>query len=175
MENQRLRLYHVHMKYIRNLANVDKRVMSVSPQTKKQERVFVGIVIMLDQHQYCIPLTSNKEKIKNMRENITLRKIRDRRGEVIAALNLNNMIPVREEYLIPYDLKILPGDAEQDRRRKIFCQKELEWCRKNHEEIERLARRLHDLYFSEAEFQKKKICLDFPRLERECDKGKKIK
>ena len=32
-----------------------------------------------------------------MRENITFRKICDKNGNVLAALNLNNMIPVRDD------------------------------------------------------------------------------
>ena len=51
--------------------------------------------------KYCIPLSSveEKEKYKSMSENITCRKIRDDDGNVIGILNINNMIPVRDEYL----------------------------------------------------------------------------
>ena len=41
------KLYKVDMKYIRNLHHIDDRVLSVSPQTGKDTRVFVGIVIVL--------------------------------------------------------------------------------------------------------------------------------
>ncbi len=40
-------LYKVNMKYIRNLHNIDDKVLSVSPQTGKDNRVFVGIVIIV--------------------------------------------------------------------------------------------------------------------------------
>lgn len=36
-------LYKVDMKYIRNLHNIDDKVLSVSPQIGKDNRVFVGI------------------------------------------------------------------------------------------------------------------------------------
>ena len=39
-------LYKVDMKYIRNLHNVDDKILSVSPQTGKDTRVFIGIVII---------------------------------------------------------------------------------------------------------------------------------
>ena len=42
----RLRLYHMDMKYVRDLARVDNNVMSVSPQTSKSTRPFVGIVVV---------------------------------------------------------------------------------------------------------------------------------
>ena len=34
------------MKYVRDLARVDNNVMSVSPQTSKSTRPFVGIVVV---------------------------------------------------------------------------------------------------------------------------------
>ena len=35
------KLYKVDMKYIRNLHNIDDKVLSVSPQTGKDNRVFI--------------------------------------------------------------------------------------------------------------------------------------
>ena len=48
-----------------------------------------------------------------MRENITFRKICDKNGKVLAALNLNNMIPVRDEYVTEIDLRIHPKDSQE--------------------------------------------------------------
>ena len=62
------KLYKVDMKYIRNLHNIDNKVLSVSPQTGKDNRVFVGIVIICGIHKYCIPLSSPKEKHKKNEE-----------------------------------------------------------------------------------------------------------
>ena len=57
-------LYKVDMKYIRNLHNADDKILSVSPQTGKDTRVFIGIIIICGVHKYCIPLSSPKEKHK---------------------------------------------------------------------------------------------------------------
>ena len=39
------KLYKVDMKYIRNLHNnIDDKVLSVSPQAEKDNRVFIGII-----------------------------------------------------------------------------------------------------------------------------------
>jgi protein AbiQ len=38
MKKQRLHLYHIDMKYVRDLARIDDRVMSVSPQAGKENR-----------------------------------------------------------------------------------------------------------------------------------------
>ena len=48
----KFKLYKVDMKYIRNLHHIDDRVLSVSPQTGKDTRVFVGIVIVCGTHKY---------------------------------------------------------------------------------------------------------------------------
>jgi len=80
--NTRFKLYNVNMKYIRNLHKIDDNVPSVSPQVGKQERPFLGIVVLINGSKFCIPLSSNSEnknmKFEAMRENITFRKICDK-------------------------------------------------------------------------------------------------
>lgn len=70
---------------------------------------------MVNGEKYCIPLSSNSAKknknLDSMRENITFRKVRDKDGKGLAALNLNNMIPIREEYIAEIDLKIKASDS----------------------------------------------------------------
>ena len=53
MRQERLTLYKIDLKYIRNLAKVDDRVMSISPQINKCMRPFVGIVIVCNDKRYC--------------------------------------------------------------------------------------------------------------------------
>lgn len=150
--NKRFKLYHVNMKYIRNLHNVDNNVPSVSPQINKQYRPFLGIIVLINGSKFCIPLTSNSDKknknFESMRENITFRKIRDKDGKVLAALNLNNMIPVNEEYITEIDLKVHANDAPQLLHWKKLCIKELNWCQAHQDEIERLANELYRVYTS---------------------------
>ena len=52
----RLSLYTINMKYIRNLHKFDDNVFSVSPQVGKADRPFVGVVVICNEKQYCIPL-----------------------------------------------------------------------------------------------------------------------
>lgn len=175
--NKRFKLYNVNIKYIRNLHNVDDNVPSVSPQVGKQGRPFLGIIVLINGSKFCIPFTSNsgkkKKNFESMRENITFRKICDKDGKVLAALNLNNMIPVREEYVTEIDLRIHPTDTPELRRWKKLCIKELDWCQSHQNDIERLANELYRIYTSDEPFGKRKICLNFPALERECNKAKK--
>ena len=173
---RRFKLYKINMKYIRELHNIDDNVPSVSPQIGKQTRPFLGIVVLVNGSQFCIPLTSNSgkknKKIEIMRENITLRKIRDKDGKVLAVLNLNNMIPVYEGCITEIDLKLRYTDTQELQRWKRLCVKELDWCQVHQDELVRLANELYRLYTSDEPFGKKNICLNFPALERVCDKEK---
>ena len=173
-----LRFYKVKMKYVRNLQNVDSsnNILSVSSQRHKNKRLFLGVVIMLDNHKYCIPLSSveEKDKYSKMSENITLRKIRNENGDVIAVLNINNMMPVREEYIIPFDIEKLEDDTEKRAAYKKHCLEELAWCNKHENEIIRLAKELHRMICSNENFSKRKICPNYKLLEKECDKCKII-
>lgn len=172
--NNRFKLYTVNIKYIRNLHIVDDNVPSVSPQIGKQTRPFLGIIVLINGSKFCIPFTSNSvQKSKNfdaMRENITFRKIRDKNGKVLAALNLNNMIPVQEQYITEIDLKIHSSDTPEQRRWKKLCIKELNWCQAHQQEIEHLANELYKIYASNKPFGKRNICLNFPALEKVCNK-----
>lgn len=172
-----LELYKIKMKYVRNLMNIDhKSVASVSSQRNKNNRLFVGIIIMVEGQQYCIPMSSvsGKDKYKDMAENITFRKIIDASGNLIGVLNINNMIPVREEYLIPFDIDIKASDTEKQKEYKRLCQDELKWCNEHENEITRLAQELHRMVVSDIPFKKKKICADYKKLEAECNKAKKL-
>lgn len=44
------KLYKVDIKYIRNLHKIDDKVLSVSPQTGKDNRAFVDIVVICGVH-----------------------------------------------------------------------------------------------------------------------------
>lgn len=104
-------LYKVDMKYIRNLHNIDDKVLSVSPQTGKSNRVFVGIVVVCGIHNYCIPLSSPKEKHKNMKNSMDFSKI-EVDGEFLGVLNFNLMIPIEEKQLQMIDIMIHKRDRE---------------------------------------------------------------
>lgn len=71
----KLNLYTIDMKYIRNLHNTDDHVMSVSPQTGKSHRLFLGIVVICRERKYCIPLSSPKPKHAQMKDRIDFIKI----------------------------------------------------------------------------------------------------
>lgn len=142
------------MKYVRNLSKKDDHVLSVSPQSGKEDRPLLGIIVPVEGKKYCIPLTSigNKEKFKSKKTTIDCICVRDlsEKNEngafaTIGILNLNNMIPVDESVLTPIDIKIHSNDTQNTRRRKILRTKELDWCQKNSDMIKSHAKRLYEL------------------------------
>ena len=100
MKQEKLNLYQIDIKYIRNLHHIDDRVPSVSPQIGKQNRVYVGLVIICNQKKYLIPLSHPVEKHKKMNSRADFDKIIDKHGKLLGVLNYNLMIPVTEHQLI---------------------------------------------------------------------------
>ena len=141
----RLNLYTLDMKYVRDLARADDNVMSVSPQVQKQGRPFVGVVVVCDQRSYCIPLSSPKPKHEHMRNSLDFSRILDKRGRLIGVLNLNNMIPVDASVIRRIDLTQRPGDSAETRRYKALMNDQLDWCNENRNVIARKANKLYAL------------------------------
>ena len=157
------------MKYIRNLHHADDKVLSVSPQSGKDTRVFIGIVILLGKAKYCIPLSSPKEKHKEMKNTMDFSKILVK-DKLLGVLNYNLMIPVEESLLDLVDIKIQKRDREKIRHYKELCQQELEWCNSHSEIICNKANTLYRAYLSGEQFKGRERCLDFPRMESICKK-----
>lgn len=160
-------LYKVDMKYIRNLHHIDDKVLSVSPQTGKDNRVFVGIVVICGMHKYCIPLSSPKEKHKRMKNSMDFSKI-EVDGKLLGVLNFNLMIPIEEKQLQMIDTTIHNRDRENIKVYKQLCLQELKWCRGNSEVVCNKANVLYKKYVSGEEFSGRNRCLNFPGLEQEC-------
>lgn len=175
MKQERLNLYRIDMKYIRNLHNIDNRVSSVSPQIGKQHRIYVGIVIVCNDKKYLIPLSHPVEKHKKMNSRADFDKIIDKHGKLLGVLNYNLMIPVEEQQLIKVNLKSNLTDSVGDIHYKQLCIDELNWCRKNAGIIINKANCLYKLCMSESNYKGKKRCLDFKKLEIECAKYNSIK
>lgn len=129
MQQERLNLYFLDMKYIRDLHKADDCVQSVSPQIHKSNRPFVGIVVVCNDHKDCIPLDSAKEKHKTQKNDVDFTRIFDG-DKLISVLNFNNMIPVDDSFITKINLKISKKDNPAQANYKRLCIKEIEWCRK---------------------------------------------
>ena len=168
MEQQRLNLYTVNMKYIRNLQNQgDDNVFSISPQIGKSIRPFVGIVVICDDKQYCIPLSSPKDKHQSMKNDVDFHRVLDSKGKLIGVLDFNNMIPVREDLLQVIKVKARPDDSPSERHYKNLVIDQINFCRQNQDIIVRKANKLYRMVSQKnASRQLKRRCLDWPKLEK---------
>ena len=166
MRQERLNLYLIDIKYIRNLAKVDDNVMSVSPQIEKENRPFIGIVIVCEDYEYCVPLSSPKPKHASMKNDVDFTKIVVQE-KLIGVLNFNNMIPVNASCIKPLDLKITSKDNASTKQYKKLAVKQLDWCRRNQESIVKKANKLYRLVQSDrVSGYLKRRCCDFRRLEK---------
>ena len=170
MKQQRLNLYLVDIKYIRDLARADDHVMSVSPQIGKSTRPFIGIIVICNDKQYCVPLSSPKPKHVTMKNDKDFTKIYD--GErLIAVLNFNEMIPVNEGVICPLDMRPRPSDDEKTRRYKKLTTKQLDYCRKNQEAIIKKANKLYQAVYQDGTSRNLiNRCCDFKKLEKILEK-----
>ena len=164
------------MKYIRDLSRADDNVMSVSPQSGKANRPFVGIIIICGNKRYCIPLTSPKAKHKNMKNNKDFSKILDKNGKLIGAINFNSMIPISEDVVRKIDIRIQSCDSPKDKAYKNLLNDQLDWCNKNKDSIISKANKLYQIVTETPDKMRDltKRCCDFKRLEEILEKRQKI-
>ncbi len=174
-----LNFYYTDLKYIRDLSNVDDNVMSISPQRGKQDRPFVGVIVLLNGRKYCIPLTSPKDKFKTMKSQVDFLKIFDEskrtdKGapKLLGVLNINNMIPVDETVIHKVDLAIHDNDKPEIKRHKQLMQKQLKWCRACVDIIENRANKVYDMVVNHPDKNRNlvKRSSKFIRLEAVADK-----
>lgn len=167
MKKRRLHLYTLDVKYVRDLANADNRVMSVSPQQHKENRPFVGIIIIMKQHNYCIPMTSPKPKHNKMKNDLDFSKILDSNNCLIGALNFNNMIPVSNDVIQKLDIRPSSSDTPKERAYKELLNNQLDWCNDNIDNIIKKANKLYRLITQSPEksFNLTRRCCDFKKLE----------
>ena len=173
MKKIRLNLYTIDIKYIRNLAKADSNILSVSPQTGKNSRPFVGIVLICNDKKYCIPLSSPKEKHKKMKNDVDFTKIYDKNNKLIGVLNFNNMIPVRNDVICPINLKILKTDNPSDIHYKNMVINQITFCRHNQSAIIRKANKLYKMITQNTvNTLLKRRCCNFLKLEKILEKYK---
>jgi len=158
------------MKYVRDLHNADDRVQSISPQIHKNNRPFVGIIVVCGGHMYCVPLDHPKDKHYKMKNDVDFTRIFD--GEkLMGVMNFNNMIPVDKSVVTKMDLRIGKNEKSSDKAYKILCAKELDWIQKNQDAIVKKANKLYRMITTEeANNILRRRCVDYKKLEAVMEK-----
>jgi hypothetical protein len=145
-----LRLYEISEEYIAFLRAADRNVFSAKENDRKHTRKYLGIVYIINNYYYYIPLSSPKNtdyQIINGERRIRKSIIpiiritavsSNGEPELKGTLKLSNMIPVPASELTLYDI-----DNESDRRYKALIHKELIFIRKNQKKIKQNAKLLY--------------------------------
>jgi protein AbiQ len=100
LEKSKITLIKVKEHYINYLSQFDKNVRF----NKSEKRIYVGALLIINEIQYFAPLASPKDKHKNLSEGLTILKIKN---GVLGIVNLNNMIPLKEDVITDLEIFIV--------------------------------------------------------------------
>ena len=139
--------------------SVDNRV-----SVKYNNRPFVGVITMINDMPYVLPLTSQttqdrKKQGKNKRAAIITTFIKDRSNIEIANILHNNMFPVKEG-----TYKLLDVDAKED----TYESNEIRYIRKHKTEIIKKAKTVYNSRIGGHNSFLMNTCCDFRKLEEHC-------
>lgn len=178
---QDLGFYHVNLEYLRYLHGVDSEVQ-FSESKNYEAKPFLGIVVMLADRHYVIPLTSAKPKHTKLRyvdmghyliyEQISKAELgpRDIFKEIsdtevrklLSMLEIKKMIPVKPGLFTRIDFEQIP-----DKRYVDLLEKEYRFCQKIQTGILEKAKRLYEDQKRTGRIRP--MCCDYSRLEAACD------
>lgn len=157
MKQEKLYFYEVNDEYIEYLSQFDKRMMYSKVETRKFKRKYIGILLKINQVNYIAPLSSYKEKHKQMKETIDFIKIKDK-----AVINLNNMFPVSMDEIS----KVIIEQVE-DNSYKQLLRNEYNDCVPKFKKIMKNAKALYE-QVTKYNMPIRKRCCDFKKLELKC-------
>ena len=166
-----LKIVKVDADYCDYLREFDNKV--AYNKNEKELRPFIGVLFKIDMCEYFAPLSSPKNKHKNMKNTIDFFKIKN--GE-LGAVNFNNMIPVREKNYSLVDLNKETLTISEFKYQNLLIQ-QLNWLNANYNQVKNKSLKLYNLY-NKGKLTKsiKERCCNFKLLEEKCiEYSKKIK
>ncbi len=154
MEN--LKIYRVNDKYIAFLRGRDHRVQL----NKHHSRPYVGVVLHVGEFKYFVPMESPKPSHEKIKPGIHILKMDKGR---LGLLGFNNMIPVRDDVLISFDINNEPSPDYA-----MLLKKQAYFCNRNKTDILNKASQTYYEVVNDKNKFLKDICCDFKKLERAC-------
>ena len=91
------RFYHIKDEYVAYLYRLDRRVQ----YNKGARRPYVGVVLQIRDMNYYVPLESPKPNHAHVKSGGPILKMDDGK---LGIMGFNNMIPVRMQQLIEFDI-----------------------------------------------------------------------
>lgn len=154
MEN--LKLYRIDDKYIRYLKGSDSRVQN----NKSKRRPYVGVVLIVSDYRYFVPMESPKPNHINIKAGKHIMKLD---GGKLGLLGFNNMIPVHDSALISFDI-----DKEEDKKYAELLRRQITYINRRKADILDSASKTYFKAIKGNNEFLSKICCDFKKLERAC-------
>ena len=151
-----LRIYRVSDKYVAFLRSRDYRVQ----HNKNASRPYVGIVLRVGEFKYFVPMESPKPNHQNIKAGPHILKMDKGR---LGLLGFNNMIPIRDEALICFNIAEVDDQAYAE-----LLRKQVYFCNRNKTEIFNKASRTYYEVVNKENTFLERICCDYKKLERAC-------
>ena len=152
-----LRLCTIKDEFIDYLRKIDSKVLS----NKQGKRPYVGVVCIISDTKYYVPLMSPKPKHITMSNTKDFHKIS---GGLYGAINFNNMLPVIDEVIIELD-----PNKEPDEKYRLLLQNQYLQLLQIKNVLEKKAKAVYSLFLkddlTENEKRIKARCCDFLLLE----------
>jgi len=133
-----LKFFTVDENYIQYLKKFDSKV----PDNYSSTKPFVGVLFNINGLDYIAPLTSAKPKHASIKNSSpTSFKVFDgtTEGELLALVQLNNMIPVKKSHVRKLEVK------SQDLKYKFLLFKEINYIRTHRDKLLKKASKLYGL------------------------------
>lgn len=154
--NTELKFYEVNADYLDYLRGFDIRV------SQKGDRTFICVEVSFGEKDYYLPLTSKvKTKSGKKRSSQVTTKVMNSKGEAIACILYNNMLPIPKSELTYIDFK---GHKYQ-----TYFEAEYQDLKYRIEEIKKKAYKVYCLRTGDKNPFMKEICCDFKLLETKCE------
>ncbi|MDQ0253924.1 protein AbiQ [Evansella vedderi] len=157
----KVRFFWMGTNYNNYLRSIDDKVRLNTKNGNNRPSVAVGLV--LNGHNYIIPLTSQHDPQWNNQLTVKIKEEETLNGvtteKVISCLKINNMHPAIESELTYIDFE------EQSDNYKRLLYKEYDYLKKNLEEVTSKATKLHSKLTSGKARHFKPYCCDFAKLE----------
>lgn len=125
----KLKLYRVDVNYIKYLYSFDNKVQYNKEQKDEytRKRPYLGVVLQVNEFEYFVPLEHPREAHQKMKDNIYILKIHNGKYGI---LGFNNMIPIKREELIEFNI-----NNENKKYRQILIS-QYHFCNKHIKEIQ---------------------------------------
>lgn len=158
----KLNFYYVDKEYIIYLKNYEKQhrggyTCVPNIEYANRDKFVYGAVLEINEMKYYVPVSS---KMRGKEDDIL---IRDKKNTVKGSLRFAFMIPVPDSCISNFIIDEIP-----DENRKILVSKELAFCRRNREKIQKQAQKTYNRVCSKKYPDLCRNSCDFKLLEKAC-------